>query len=112
MGLEVPRLIERLRLKFPVSPDPQKQEAEQSLSPGDSRDSQRIGPQNEPAKILTRRTGWHLTWDVRKSHIVVDEGDGQPTWTVQVKELPANVQEIIARGGLEKWVRARIESTR
>ena len=95
MSLEVPRLIERLRARFPV--------------PSDSRQA---GAPTEPGKVLTRRTGWHLTWDVRKSQVVIDEGDGQPPWTVHVKEFPANIQEIIAKGGLEKWVRARIETSR
>ncbi|KAK4164947.1 hypothetical protein QBC43DRAFT_45219 [Cladorrhinum sp. PSN259] len=60
-------------------------------------------------KVPTRRTGWKLVWDVRRSKVVVTEGDGK-TWSQKVGELPPNVQEIIARGGLEKWVKSQIEA--
>ncbi|KAL4967263.1 homoaconitase LysF [Aspergillus stella-maris] len=79
MGLEVPRLIARLRETF-----------------------------NSADKVLTRRTGWTLTWDVRRSQIEVQEGPNGPKWTQKVGELPPNVQEIIAKGGLEKWVKNAI----
>ena len=59
-------------------------------------------------KTLTRRTGWKLVWDVRRSKVVVTEGDGGETWSQNVGEMPPNVQEIIARGGLEKWVKSQI----
>jgi homoaconitate hydratase len=59
-------------------------------------------------KVLTRRTGWTLTWDVRRSLIEVQEGENGPKWTHKVGELPPNVQEIIAKGGLEKWVKNAI----
>ncbi|KAJ4288258.1 mitochondrial Homoaconitase [Collariella sp. IMI 366227] len=77
MGVEVPRLVERLRETF-------------------------------GEKALTRRTGWKLVWDVRRSKVVVTEGEGGETWSQKVGELPPNVQEIIARGGLEKWVKKEI----
>ncbi|KAJ5330935.1 hypothetical protein N7476_000718 [Penicillium atrosanguineum] len=80
MGLEIPRLISRLRETF-----------------GDD-------------KALTRRTGWTLTWNVRRSQIEVQEGEGGAKWTHKVGELPPNVQEIIAKGGLEKWVKNAIEA--
>ena len=86
MGLEVPRLVERLRTHFP--------------SPA--------GPEE---RILTRRTGWTLTWDVRRSLVEVTEGPGGETWTEKVGELPATVQEIIAAGGLEAWVKAELAKT-
>ncbi|KAF9892169.1 mitochondrial Homoaconitase [Aspergillus nanangensis] len=84
MGLEVPRLISRLREQF--------------------------GAGEGGEKPLTRRTGWTLTWDVRKSQIEVQEGENGPKWTHKVGELPPNVQEIIAKGGLEKWVKNSIEA--
>ncbi len=59
-------------------------------------------------KTLTRRTGWKLVWDVRRSKVVVTEGEGGETWSQKVGEMPPNVQEIIARGGLEKWVKSQI----
>ncbi|KAJ5677493.1 uncharacterized protein N7477_003126 [Penicillium maclennaniae] len=80
MGLEVPRLVSRLRETF-----------------GND-------------KALTRRTGWTLTWDVRRSQIEVQEGEGGAKWTHKVGELPPNVQEIIAKGGLEQWVKNAIEA--
>ncbi|OJJ43736.1 hypothetical protein ASPZODRAFT_135756 [Penicilliopsis zonata CBS 506.65] len=84
MGLEVPRLISRLR---------------ESFGSGDSQ-----------GKALTRRTGWKLTWDVRRSRIEIQEGENGPKWTHKVGELPPNVQEIIAKGGLEKWVKNAIDA--
>lgn len=80
MGLEVPRLISRLRETF----------------------------SNPEDKALPRRTGWILTWDVRRSRLEIQEGENGPKWTHKVGELPPNVQEIIAKGGLEKWVKNAI----
>jgi homoaconitate hydratase len=77
-GLEVPKLVERLREAF-----------------------------KDAEKTPTRRTGWKLVWDVRRSKVVVTESDGA-VWEQKVGELPPNVQEIIAVGGLEKWVKSRI----
>lgn len=82
MGLEVPRLIRRLRETFGA----------------------------DGSKELTRRTGWTFTWDVRRSLIEVQEGATGEKWTQKVGELPPNVQEIIAKGGLEKWVKNAIKS--
>ncbi|EFQ29692.1 homoaconitase [Colletotrichum graminicola] len=80
MGVEVPKLVQRLRETFK----------------GEDGD-----------KVLTRRTGWKLKWDVRRSKVTVTEKSGE-TWSVKVGELPPNVQEIIACGGLEEWVKADI----
>lgn len=80
MGLEVPKLISRLRETF----------------------------NNPEDKALTRRTGWTLTWDVRRSRLEIQEGENGHKWTHKVGELPPNVQEIIAKGGLEKWVKNAI----
>ncbi|KAL6814968.1 hypothetical protein J3E69DRAFT_346401 [Trichoderma sp. SZMC 28015] len=81
LTVEVPRLIQRLRERFPK---------------GDGADIQ-----------LTRRTGWKFLWDVRRSKVVVTEDNGE-TWSQKVGELPPNVQEIISRGGLEAWVKGEI----
>jgi homoaconitate hydratase len=86
VALEVPCLVERLRAYF------------SSVDPTEHR--------------LTRRTGWTLTWDVKRSLVEVQEGEGGRTWTEQVGELPANVQAIIAAGGLENWCRGEIERLR
>lgn len=83
MGLEVPRLVERLRETF--------------VSQGD--------------KVLTRRTGWTLTWDVARSRIEVQEGPSGEKWSQPVGELSPNVQDIIATGGLEKWVKKEISKS-
>ncbi|KAK3358934.1 hypothetical protein B0T25DRAFT_514571 [Lasiosphaeria hispida] len=85
MGVEVPRLVQRLRESF---------KADQAGE-----------------KALTRRTGWKFVWDVRRSKVTVTEGEGGETWSQKVGELPPNVQEIIARGGLEKWVKHQISAT-
>ncbi|KAK1673462.1 homoaconitase [Colletotrichum godetiae] len=81
MGVEVPKLVQRLRETF-------KNEGED--------------------KVLTRRTGWRLCWDLRRSKVIVTEGSGE-SWSVKVGELPPNVQEVIAKGGLEAWVKAEIQ---
>ncbi len=124
IGLEVPRLVHRLRERYSsgtadtASNEPRAQQAitepsqnRQSLDsppPGPVSSSEGTGKQQE--KILTRRTDWRFLWDVRRSRVEIREGENGPTWTQPVGELPANVQEIIARGGLEKWVRKELES--
>ncbi|ERS99142.1 homoaconitate hydratase LYS4 [Sporothrix schenckii 1099-18] len=79
LGIEMSRLVQRLREAY----------------------------KDDPEKPLTRRTGWRLLWDVRRSKVVVTEKDGA-VWEQKVGELPPNVQEIIACGGLENWIRAKI----
>ncbi|KAJ2970448.1 hypothetical protein NUW58_g9695 [Xylaria curta] len=83
MTLELPRLVDKLRQRFPPS-----KEGEQSA--------------------LTRRTGWTLTWDIQRSVIEIQEGAGGETWTEKVGELPPTVQAIIASGGLEAHVKAQV----
>lgn len=77
--VEVPRLIQRLRDLY----------------------------KDDTEKPLTRRTGWRLLWDVRHSKIVITEKDGS-SWEQKVGELAPNVQDIIASGGLEAWVRGEV----
>lgn len=84
MLLEVPRLVTRLREVFGT-------------------------PEDSKEQVLTRRTGWKLEWDVQRSKVNVTEADGT-IWSESVGELPPNVQEIIAKGGLEKWVKSKIEN--
>jgi homoaconitate hydratase len=62
---------------------------------------------------LTRRTGWKLTWDVRRSKVIIKEGkDGAvgrgEVWEVNVGELGGAVQELFVKGGLEGWVKSRL----
>lgn len=92
MTLTLPRLVERLRVCFP-SP---------SSSAGVTSQQQQ----------LTRRTGWTLTWDIQRSVVEVREGEQGDTWVEKVGDLPANVQAIIAAGGLESWCRAEISKQR
>lgn len=79
MGVEVPKLVERLR---------------ETYKDGD--------------KSLTKRTDWTFEWDLRRSKVIITEGPDGKTWSQKVGELPPNVQDIIAQGGLEKWVKKEI----
>ncbi|RFU72118.1 hypothetical protein TARUN_10141, partial [Trichoderma arundinaceum] len=79
LGVELPALVHKLRETY-------KDEAE---------------------KVLTRRTGWKLLWDIRRSKVIITEKDGS-SWEQKVGEMPPNVQEIIACGGLEGWVKTKI----
>ena len=114
MGVEVPRLVRRLRETFSnMQMGLPQQTIEEPRLNKDSLDSPPPAPQETPSqeKMLTRRTGWKLTWDIRQSKVIVQEGDNGSTWSQKVGELPPNVQEIIARGGLEKWVHKEIETS-
>lgn len=112
MGLEVPKLIQRLRETFSDTP-PSKPGREITEPVGNKEDQQSLDsppptPPTPREQQLSRRTGWTLVWDVKKSQIEVTEGQGGKKWTEKVGELPPNVQEIIAKGGLEKWVQNEI----
>jgi homoaconitate hydratase len=111
MGVEVPKLIERLRASF--SADTSAATGNASKAPitepahnAQSLDSPPPAPESKPnaQADLTVRTGWTFTWDVRRSQVVIKEGEGGEEWRQSVGELPPNVQDIIAQGGLEKWV--------
>jgi homoaconitate hydratase len=45
---------------------------------------------------------------VRTSQVTVQEGPGGETWSQSVPAFPPNLQDIIAQGGLEKWVKKEI----
>jgi homoaconitate hydratase len=114
MGVEVPKLSNRLREVFSSTTPSSSQQAikEPSLN-RESLDSPPPAATAQPAesKRLTRRTGWTLEWDVRRSTVSVQEGPNGAKWNVKVGELPPNVQEIIALGGLENWVKKEIGAT-
>jgi homoaconitate hydratase len=110
MGLEVPKLVERLRQSFSLSSVQQQQGVTEPSKNQEPLESPSPATFQETSRALTRRTGWTLTWDVTRSKVEVDEGVGKAKWSVKVGELPANVQEIIAKGGLEKWVKSQLES--
>ncbi|KAL2039067.1 hypothetical protein N7G274_008116 [Stereocaulon virgatum] len=109
--LQIPRLVQRLRQYFSSTQVHASQQnvKEPSLN-RESLDSPPPAPQASPdqEKNLTRRTGWTLTWDVRRSKVVIQEGEAGTTWSEKVTALPPNIQEIIARGGLEEWVKKEI----
>ena len=114
MGVEVPKLANRLREVFSSSaPAASQQNMQEPSQNRESLDSPPPGAVTQPpqSKQLTRRTGWTLEWDVRRSTVSVQEGASGPTWNVKVGELPPNVQEIIALGGLESWVKKEIGGT-
>lgn len=64
---------------------------------------------NDAEKPLTRRTGWKLLWDVRRSQVIITEQDST-SWVQKVGEMPPNVQEIIAKGGIVKWVQSTLQA--
>lgn len=97
MGVEVPKLINRLREVFAsASSDastPPKEITEPELNE-QSLDSPPPAPLKEMEKVLTRRTGWTFEWDVARSKVTVTEGPGGESWSQSVGELPPNVQEV------------------
>ncbi|KAI4282107.1 MAG: hypothetical protein L6R38_003191 [Xanthoria sp. 2 TBL-2021] len=112
MGVEVPKLVQRLRETFSgLKTEASQQDITEPSHNSQSLDSPPPAQQTTPPqeKLLTRRTGWKLVWDVRRSKVDVQEGENGPKWSQKVGELPPNVQEIIATGGLEKWVKKQIE---
>ena len=114
MGVEVPKLVRRLRERFSTPTAAQFGRTQQGITePSQNReslDSPPPAPQKVPEgeKMLTRRTGWTFLWDVRRSRVEIQEGEDGQRWVQKIGELPPNVQEIIAKGGLEKWVKGEI----
>ncbi|KAH9842274.1 Homoaconitase, mitochondrial [Teratosphaeria destructans] len=110
MGVEVPKLIARLRSVFAPRPSTTASAITEPAQNKQSLDSPPPAPESKPERPqeLTIRTGWTFTWDVRRSQVVVREGEGGEQWTQRVGELPPNVQDIIATGGLERWVRKQL----
>jgi len=96
MGVEVPRLVLRLREHFSSTDEEGKTSVKEPLQNKDSLDSsppaQRVSPVEE--KVLTRRTGWKFVYDVKKSKVIITEGEGGETWSHKVGELPPNVREV------------------
>jgi homoaconitate hydratase len=114
MGVEVPKLANRLREVFSsTNPSASQQAIKEPSLNRESLDSPPPAATVQPvdSKQLTRRTGWTLEWDVRRSMVTVQEGPEGKKWNIKVGELPPNVQEIIALGGLENWVKKEIGAT-
>ncbi|KAJ9622398.1 mitochondrial Homoaconitase [Taxawa tesnikishii (nom. ined.)] len=107
------KLVQRLRETFDNDSAPATGKAGKAdiTEPAENRqslDTPPPAPMAKDEKVLTRRTGWTFTWDVRRSSVTIREGEGGVSWSQKVGELPPNVQDIIARGGLEKWVAKEI----
>lgn len=97
MGVEVPKLINRLREVFAASSDASTSSSKEITEPErneQSLDSPPPAPLKEMEKVLTRRTGWIFEWDVARSRVTVTEGEGGDMWSQSVGELPPNVQEV------------------
>ena len=52
-----------------------------------------------------------MTWDVTRSVIEVQEGEGGERWEEAVGEFPENLQDIIVKGGLPQWIQHQISKT-
>ncbi|EDO18150.1 hypothetical protein Kpol_1031p57 [Vanderwaltozyma polyspora DSM 70294] len=81
LTVEVPKLIEQLRSKY-----------------------------KDDTPELTRRTGWFFKWDVANKNVTVREGSltGTIVFEQEIPELGKNLQEIIVKGGLEGWVKSKL----
>ncbi|RKL33895.1 hypothetical protein BFJ72_g9677 [Fusarium proliferatum] len=66
-------------------------------------------PKDAKRPIPTFRTGWTLKWDVKKSMVQVQEGEGGEESAEKVGDIPPNVQEIIALGGLHERCRHELK---
>lgn len=88
--LELPKLVQLLRNRFSSPTETLSDEA----------------PVKE--KKLTQRTGLKLRWDVRRSIVEVFDTNNDVIFRKKVGEMPPNVQEIIAAGGLENRVKQEV----
>lgn len=88
--LELPMLVQLLRIRF--------------SGPSETLNDEALIEE----KRLTQRTGLKLRWDVRRSLVEVSDTSNQVIFRKRVGEMPPNVQEIIAAGGLENRVRQEV----
>ena len=88
--LELPKLVQLLRNRFSSPTETLSDEV----------------PVKE--KKLTQRTGLKLRWDVRRSIVEVFDTNNDVIFRKKVGEMPPNVQEIIAAGGLENRVKQEV----
>lgn len=89
MIVEVPRLVQRLRENFSST---RLASETQIIEPTENKESLDSPKPAEPAsptqeKVLTRRTGWTFSWDLRRSKVTIIEGDGGKIWTQKVGEV-------------------------
>ncbi|KAJ3033886.1 mitochondrial Homoaconitase [Rhizophlyctis rosea] len=59
----------------------------------------------EKEKVLSRRTGWDVKVDLARGKVIV--GGGERSYGVPV--VGSAAQELVVEGGLERWVKNRIE---
>lgn len=87
--VEVPRLVQRLREHFASFSPTFKTEI---IEPSQNRKSLDLPKPTEQAsptqgKVLTRRTGWTFSLDIRRSKVTVREGEDGETWSQRVGEV-------------------------
>lgn len=89
MAIEVPRLVQRLREHFASSSPTLKTEITEPTQNRELLDSPKPAEQASPIqeKVLTRRTGWTFSLDLRRSKVTVTEGEGGETWSQKVGEV-------------------------
>lgn len=110
--LEIPNLVNLLRERFSAQPLNDIGAAiSEPKNNRESLDSTPPGPINVAAKekVLTRRTGLQLHWDVRRSLVEVTDTNSKTIFKEKVAEMPPNMQEIIACGGLENFVKRSLD---
>lgn len=115
-NLELPDLVRLLRKRSSGQLDEinYKEEITEPQGNRQSLDSPPPAPIKVSAKekMLTRRTGLHLRWDVRRSLVEVLDSRNDRIFRKKVGEMPPNVQEIIACGGLENRVKQELARER
>jgi homoaconitate hydratase len=89
MVVEVPRLVQRLRKHFASSSPTLKTAINEPTLNRESLDALKPAEQASPTqeKVLTRRTGWTFSYDLRRSKVTVIEGEGGETWSQKVGEV-------------------------
>lgn len=94
IGVEVPRLIQRLREHFSSFSTTPKIEPMENGEPLDSPKSvEQASPMQE--KVLTRRTGWTFSLDLRRNKVTIIEGEGGETWSQKVGEVRSSTKIIL-----------------
>lgn len=95
MIVEVPRLVQRLREHFASSSSSSPATKTEITEPARNKESldtpkpaeEVRTPKEGEEKVLTRRTGWKLSWDLRRSKVTITEGENGPSWSQKVGEV-------------------------
>ncbi|KAK6373866.1 mitochondrial Homoaconitase [Exophiala oligosperma] len=112
MGLEMPKLVTRLRETFSDLPG-SKVGGEVTEPTGNKENQQSLDspPPNPPTpreKQLSRRTGWTLVWDVKESQIEATEGPGGKSGQKRLVNYLPTSKRSLPKGRLERWVQIEI----